>query len=69
MSNRELHLIADALSQRYHSFDEPGPEDHNYWVQFGIEEAVLALTEMIQATDPFFNADQFRSACCNRAIL
>jgi hypothetical protein len=54
---REQHAIADAIRQRYQSFDAGGA------VQFGIEEAVLAVSETLQALDPAFDATAFKHRC------
>jgi hypothetical protein len=54
---REQQAIADAISQRYRTFDPAGA------VRFGIEEAVLAVTEILQALDPAFDATGFKHRC------
>jgi hypothetical protein len=57
MTVREQQAIADAINQRYQTFDPGGA------VRFGVEEAVLAISEVLQALDPAFDPTQFKTAC------
>ncbi len=57
MSTREVHVIADAINQRYHAFENGGA------IQFGIEEAVYAVAEMLQANHLDFDPADFKHRC------
>lgn len=62
MTKRELDGTADAISLRYQSFDPGGS------VRFGIEEAVLTVSEVLSALDPAFDATDFRHRCFGREV-
>jgi hypothetical protein len=60
MTGSEVHAIASAISERYLSFNPGGA------VRFGIEEAVLAVAEILTAADPAIDATNFRTRCFGR---
>jgi hypothetical protein len=57
MTAKEIAAITSAINERYRHFDPGGS------VQFGIEECVLGITEVLQALDPAFDATDFKHRC------
>lgn len=57
MTTKQINLLADAIQERHAAFDPGGA------VQFGIEEAALAVAEVLQAQDPGFDATDFKHRC------
>lgn len=60
MTAREVGQMADAISQRYTSFEPDGA------VRFGVEETVYAIAEVL-GQDAAFDAVAFKHRCFSAA--
>ena len=57
MSAANHTQIADAINERLREYYPDGA------VRFGVEEAVMAIAEVLSDRDPGFSAIQFKSRC------